>query len=179
VHHGGSDALRRTLASLADATAAARLVAVEDGAQHETAAGAVSALVTRLTADPDVDVILSVSDDWIACTLVPWWLGRGCQVLERDSWIGQVRLGHRSEPVLGRHMVTGRPIAWRRTGDVLRSDAAHLTLKPNLLRAADAATRSRARTSVRRSGGSCAPATARPSSRRASSARPEIRPRAG
>ena len=44
--------------------------------------------------------------------------------------MGQVRLRHRSEPVLARHMVSGAPIAREDAPGVLRARAAHFTFNP-------------------------------------------------
>lgn len=98
---------------------------------------ATSRLVTELAATRGVETVLHLEDDWASATLVDGWLARGVELLQAAPRIGQVRLRHRSEPVLAHHMVTRRPIVWSAEGDVLTSPAAHFTFNPSLLRARD------------------------------------------
>jgi hypothetical protein len=51
-----------------------------------------------------------------------------------DKMVGQVRVRHRSERCLTRHMITGSPIFWRPHDGDLRGQA-HFTFNPALIRA--------------------------------------------
>jgi glycosyltransferase involved in cell wall biosynthesis/predicted O-methyltransferase YrrM len=98
---------------------------------------ATSRLLKQLAGRPSVKHVLHVEDDWATCTLDGSWLRRARAVLDRDPGIGQVRLRHRSDAVLGYHMVTKAPIVWEQGDGILRSRSAHFTFNPSLLRARD------------------------------------------
>lgn len=85
---------------------------------------------------PPRPYVLHLEDDWAAATTVPGWLDRARAALD-DPRIGQVRLRHRGDTVLGRHMVTRRPIDWRPGPDGHLTGVAHYTLNPSLMRSAD------------------------------------------
>ena len=98
---------------------------------------ATSRLMTETAAARGVRYVLHLEDDWAAGTLATGWLRRGLEVLRSEPDIGQVRLRHRSDPVLARHMITQQPIVWEPDGPVLRSPSAHFTFNPSLIRAKD------------------------------------------
>jgi glycosyltransferase involved in cell wall biosynthesis len=100
---------------------------------------ATSKLMSETAAAPGVRFVLHLEDDWSVCTLASGWLRGGLDVLRSEPDIGQVRLRHRSDRVLGRHMITQKPIAWKPDGAVLRSPSAHFTFNPSLIRAEDVA----------------------------------------
>lgn len=79
---------------------------------------------------------LHLEDDWRAVD-DPGWLDRARGILATRREISQVRLRRSAEPVLPRHMVTGRPLVWRRQPGHVTSPDAHLTFNPSLLRTAD------------------------------------------
>jgi predicted O-methyltransferase YrrM len=83
--------------------------------------------------------VLHLEDDWIAATTIGGWLDRARAALD-DPRIGQVRLRHRGDKVLARHMVTRQPIDWRTGPDGHVVASAHYTLNPSLMRAADTPT---------------------------------------
>ena len=58
-------------------------------------------------------------------------LVRGAAFL-RDPGVGQVRLRHRSEPCLAKHMISGRTIEWSQRDDHRRG-CAHFTFNPSLI----------------------------------------------
>lgn len=80
--------------------------------------------------------VLHLEDDWVAATAAPGWLDRARQALDNPR-IGQVRLRHRGDEVLGRHMVTRRPIDWQPGPDGHQVAVAHYTLNPSLMRSVD------------------------------------------
>jgi glycosyltransferase involved in cell wall biosynthesis len=80
--------------------------------------------------------VLHLEDDWLAATTVPGWLDRARAALN-DPRIGQVRLRHRGDRVLSRHMVTRQPIDWQPGPDGHVTAHAHYTLNPSLMRAED------------------------------------------
>jgi glycosyltransferase involved in cell wall biosynthesis len=100
---------------------------------------ATSRLLQHLAGRSSVEHVLHLEDDWATCTLDGSWLRRARAVLDCDPAIGQVRLRHRSDPVLGYHMVTRAPIVWEQGDGVLRSRSAHFTFNPSLLRTRDLA----------------------------------------
>ena len=79
---------------------------------------------------------LHLEDDWRAVD-DPGWLDRARAILATRREISQVRLRRSAEPVLPRHMVTGRPLVWRRHPGHVTSPDAHLTFNPSLVRTAD------------------------------------------
>jgi glycosyltransferase involved in cell wall biosynthesis/protein-L-isoaspartate O-methyltransferase len=81
--------------------------------------------------------VLHLEDDWVAGTADGSWLGRAREVLDRNHDVGQVRLRHRGERVLPRHMVTGRPIRWADRDGWAFAPVAHFTFNPGLVRRAD------------------------------------------
>ena len=95
---------------------------------------ATSLLIGAVAAHGDVDVVLHVEDDWETRTMDDEALVRAATHLE-DETVGQVRVRHRSERCLPRHMITGKPIAWRRHHDDLRGQA-HFTFNPALIQPA-------------------------------------------
>ena len=99
-----------------------------------------SRLLADIAARDGVQYVLMLDDSWWAGTLDPSWLHRARELLADDPAIGQVRLRHASERVLPTHMCTGRPIDWVEHDGHLRSDDAHFTYNPSLIRARDVAT---------------------------------------
>jgi predicted O-methyltransferase YrrM len=83
---------------------------------------------------------LHLEDDWVAATTVPGWLGRARQVLTDRPDVGQVRLRHRGDTVLARHMITRKPIDWQPAAHSHLVAHAHYTLNPSLMRSADTPT---------------------------------------
>lgn len=79
---------------------------------------------------------LHLEDDWRAVD-DPGWLDRARGILATRREVSQVRLRRSAEPVLPRHMVTGRPLVWRRYPGHAASPDAHLTFNPSLVRTAD------------------------------------------
>jgi len=94
---------------------------------------ATSLVIGAVAAHGDVDLVLHVEDDWETRTMDDEALVRAATYLE-DETVGQVRVRHRSERCLPRHMITGKPIGWRRHDDYLRG-LAHFTFNPALIRA--------------------------------------------
>jgi glycosyltransferase involved in cell wall biosynthesis/predicted O-methyltransferase YrrM len=161
---GRPDLLERTLGSLAalapQAVTQAHVLVFVNGRDGETEAHvrslpfvdrvvlepnrlsvgrATSRLMTELAATRGVNVVLHLEDDWAACTLADGWLERGMRILGTDRRVGQVRLRHRSDRVLRRHMITRHPVSWKADGDILRARAAHFTFNPSLIRSAEVA----------------------------------------
>lgn len=99
-----------------------------------------SRLLAELAAHNGVEYVLVLDDSWWAGTLDPSWIHRARGLLADDPAIGQVRLRHASERVLPTHMCTGRPIDWVEHDGHVRSDDAHFTYNPSLIRARDVAT---------------------------------------
>lgn len=90
-----------------------------------------------VAATEDRPYVLHLEDDWSLATLDPGWLDAAVAALA-DPKVGQVRLRHRGEKVLGRHMITGRPIVWTPTLDERWAiGVAHFTLNPSLMRRED------------------------------------------
>ena len=79
--------------------------------------------------------LLMLEDDWEYATLDHEWLTKARLTLE-DPSIAQVRLRHHSEPVLERHMTTGRRIIWE-PHQYGFGGHAHMTFQANLTRTAD------------------------------------------
>lgn len=84
---------------------------------------------------------LHLEDDWTLTTTVHGWLDRARDMLRDSPRIGQVRLRHRGDKVLDKHMVTRRTINWQPASsacpmDTLVADA-HYTLNPSLMRSTD------------------------------------------
>ncbi len=94
---------------------------------------ATSLVVGAVAAHGDVDLVLHLEDDWETRTLDDQALVRAAALLE-DETVGQVRLRHRSDRCLDRHMVTGKQISWHPYDGHLRSEA-HFTFNPSLIRA--------------------------------------------
>jgi hypothetical protein len=96
---------------------------------------ATSALFADL---PDRPYLLHLEDDWASVTLHDGWLNTARAVLADNRRVGQVRLRHRGDRVLPRHMVTGKPIVWQphHIGGVSTA-VAHWTLNPSLMRTAE------------------------------------------
>jgi len=94
---------------------------------------ATSLVVGAVAAHGDVDVVLHLEDDWETTTMDDEALLRAAGHLA-DKTVGQVRLRHRSERCLTRHMITGRSISWQPCDDDLRGEA-HFTFNPALIRA--------------------------------------------
>ncbi|MGY1727856.1 glycosyltransferase [Geodermatophilus sp. SYSU D01062] len=99
---------------------------------------AASWAVTALLARAEVSFLLHLEDDWLACSLDDTWAARAAGILREDDAVGQVRLRHRGDRVLSRHMVTGRPIVWEEADGHARSPSAHFTFNPSLIRARQA-----------------------------------------
>jgi glycosyltransferase involved in cell wall biosynthesis len=98
---------------------------------------ATTALMRALAATPGVELLLHLEDDWEVCTLSSGWLTRAAEILRSEPGVGQVRLRHRSDRVLKRHMITSQPLSWAPSPDVLRSPSAHFTFNPSMIRAGD------------------------------------------
>ena len=98
---------------------------------------ATSTAVAALARFPDVRHVLHIEDDWEALAPEYGWLDRACRILDELPHVGQVRLRHRSEPVLQQHMLTRRPIQWQPHAGFTVAPAAHYTFNPGLIRAAD------------------------------------------
>lgn len=81
---------------------------------------------------------LHLEDDWSILPVGGAWLARAQELLEEDARIGQVRLRAACEPVLGTHMVTGKPLAWVSGPGVRICPDAHYTSNPSLVRTGDA-----------------------------------------
>jgi hypothetical protein len=94
---------------------------------------ATSLAVGAVAARSEVRHVLHLEDDWETRCLCGDALARAASLLE-DETVGQVRLRHRGESCLARHMITGRPITWTQRDDHLRSRA-HFTFNPSLVRA--------------------------------------------
>jgi predicted O-methyltransferase YrrM len=82
---------------------------------------------------------LHLEDDWAAVTASDGWLDIARQTLTDVPEVAQVRLRHRGERTLPRHMVTRQPIRWQTSGAVLLAPDAHLTCNPTLMRTGDVA----------------------------------------
>lgn len=80
--------------------------------------------------------VLHLEDDWVAATAAPGWLDRARQALD-DPRIGQIRLRHRGDTVLTKHMITRKVIDWQPGPDGHLTGVAHYTLNPSLMRSAD------------------------------------------
>jgi hypothetical protein len=80
-----------------------------------------------------VDVVLHLEDDWETRTVDDAALVRAAALLD-DASVGQVRLRHCSEAVLGRHMLTQAAITWDPADGHQRGNA-HFTFNPALVRA--------------------------------------------
>ena len=154
---GRPDMLERTLTTLAlkwpEQVAAAHVVALVNGFdpasrdlldragwidrvmtyEHDvlTIGMATSIVVAAVTGHPEVEYLLHLEDDWESRTVDTAALVRAAALLS-DPGVGQVRLRHRSEPCLGRHMITGRTIDWSQRDDYRRG-AAHFTFNPSLI----------------------------------------------
>lgn len=79
--------------------------------------------------------LLMLEDDWEFSTFDHEWLTRARVALD-DPTIAQVRLRHHAEPVLERHMATGRRIVWEPHEHGFGGHA-HLTFQANLTRTED------------------------------------------
>lgn len=89
-----------------------------------------------LATSPPRPYVLHLEDDWLAATCASGWLDRARTALD-DPRIGQVRLRHRGDLVLGKHMVTRKRIDWQPGPDGHVVGHAHYTLNPSLMRSAD------------------------------------------
>lgn len=74
---------------------------------------------------------LHLEDDWECLPTDGGWLDEACSALA--SGASQVRLRRADEPVLVRHMVTGRPLVWRDHGTYRLCDDGHYTCNPSLV----------------------------------------------
>lgn len=79
---------------------------------------------------------LHLEDDWTIATGHTGWLDEAIATLADHPSVSQVRLRHYTEPVLDRHMATGRRIAWRPHAMGVVAEA-HWTLNPALMRTVD------------------------------------------
>lgn len=79
--------------------------------------------------------LLMLEDDWEFSTFDHEWLTRARLALD-DPDVAQVRLRHHSEPVLERHMTTGRRIVWE-PHEYGFGGHAHMTFQANLTRTSD------------------------------------------
>lgn len=79
---------------------------------------------------------LHLEDDWQHTTSVGGWL-QVAQAALGDPSVAQVRLRHRADKVLDRHMVTRKPLRWKQHPQGLIADA-HLSTNPTLVRSEDA-----------------------------------------
>jgi hypothetical protein len=70
-------------------------------------------------------------------TTDPDWIHRARWILNQYPNVGQVRLRHITEKVLPYHMVTKRPIIWKRENGFQLSPAAHYTFNPSLIRSSE------------------------------------------
>jgi hypothetical protein len=160
---GRPDLFRRTIESLVQSApellADSHVVVMVNGADDETEAhvGAlpfvdrvlfhrvrrlpVGVSTSRLMAEAaerlSARYLLHLEDDWATSTLDESWLERACAILRTQPHIGQVRLRHRSQQVLQRHMVSGAPIRWEQEDGFLWARSAHFTFNPSLLRPKD------------------------------------------
>ena len=98
---------------------------------------ATSMLMAEVTKRAGVDTVLHLEDDWVMATIDPHWLERAVAILRSAPDVGQVRLRHAGERVLGYHMVTRRPIEWRDREGWWYSPSAHFTFNPSIVRAGD------------------------------------------
>jgi Glycosyl transferase family 2/Methyltransferase domain len=96
-----------------------------------------SRLMAEVAGHLSARYLLHLEDDWATSTLDDSWLERACAILRTRPHIGQVRLRHRSQQVLQRHMVSGLPIGWEQDDGFLWARSAHLTFNPSLLRSTD------------------------------------------
>lgn len=78
---------------------------------------------------------LHLEDDWECVEAPEGWLEESCALLDSGK-VDQVRLRRDDEPVLKRHMVTGKAIQWKREGN-FKFGEAHLTFNPALMRTED------------------------------------------
>jgi predicted O-methyltransferase YrrM len=78
-----------------------------------------------------------LEDDWCLLPVDPDWLSRAQTILHTRPNIAQVRLRHHAEPVLSRHMVTGRPLNWTTYAGYRMTADAHYTVNPSLIRVKD------------------------------------------
>lgn len=78
---------------------------------------------------------LHLEDDWECVEAPEGWLEESCALLDSGK-VDQVRLRRDDEPVLKRHMVTGKAIQWKREGN-FKIGEAHLTFNPALMRTED------------------------------------------
>jgi glycosyltransferase involved in cell wall biosynthesis len=92
---------------------------------------ATSIVTAAVTGHPEVEHLLHLEDDWETRTVDMEALVRAASFL-RDPGVGQVRLRHRTEPCLSKHMISGRTIGWRQ-GDDHRRGLAHFTFNPSLV----------------------------------------------
>jgi len=95
---------------------------------------ATSIVVGAVAGHGGVDLVLHLEDDWETRTIDSDALARAAAIME-DQTVGQVRLRHRSEQCLARHMITQKPIRWRQGEEHRRADA-HFTFNPSLVRSA-------------------------------------------
>lgn len=120
--------------------------------------GAATSFLFQHALELETKYLLHLEDDWEASSTEPEWVGvedvehteRHAELRRRAtrSWyeqavelleqgVFQVRLRHRSEKVLDRHMVTNRPLRWRNEGGHRVTDDAHYTLNPSLINSKD------------------------------------------
>lgn len=128
MHNGGAAGDDPLTAELINQVAAAKL---ETSSLYGI--GRATSLLERATRQSGRKFWLHLEDDWRLATLDPGWLGQAKLALTAPG-VAQVRLRHASEPVLGKHMVTGKPITWggAETLPMLQSPDAHLTFNPFL-----------------------------------------------
>ncbi|WP_281288001.1 glycosyltransferase family 2 protein [Humibacillus xanthopallidus] len=94
---------------------------------------ATSVVAAAVSARSEVGTVLHLEDDWEARTLDTAALARSRALLE-DPAIGQVRLRHRADRCLSRHMVTASHLDWTTQDGHLLAEA-HFTFNPSLLSA--------------------------------------------
>lgn len=115
------------------------VVGAGDGAEASSLGAAMSRLAGAvLECGAGLEHALLLDDGW-RVEAASGWLDAARSLLRARPEVGQVRLRHRGEPVLDRHMLTRKHIEWQQDagGDALLSPSAHFTFNPSLLRVAD------------------------------------------
>jgi hypothetical protein len=133
LHNGGDRETADVLAEYREMGWIDKLTTLPDRLPIGDAAGAL------LGFPPPRPYTLHLEDDWQVATADPGWLDAARTVLAEMPDVHQVRLRHRGEPVLDRHMLTRKPLVWRQGPAGSLFAPAHFTLNPSLMRSADCA----------------------------------------